>query len=208
MKCAAEERMKYKNLTDREISELIKEAMSQCNAGLRGKSYEKILKGTLFVVDRLVEKYRGLSLYEDIKQIGRQSLYNAIITFNPEKCPKFYGWAVPWIKKDVAIAALQAKEYFNQNDFENDAMELASQELDENNPEEIFLNRERNNVLWHAVGKTGVFSAYLIEDLFNNDQSEKDISVKIKMSIRKIQSTRNRALKTLADNPELRMAIA
>jgi RNA polymerase sigma factor (sigma-70 family) len=201
-----------KRLNDNEISDIIRQAAAQGSPIARKKAHESILKGTSFVVARYTERYKKMPAYEDLNQVGLSALYQAIYTFNPDKCPRFYGWAAPWIRKNVAISAYKIKKYFEYNDFDSDAMEIASATLYETTPEDVYLTKERDKILWRAVSETGHLGSFVIKNLFgadiNSDQTIESISSKTNLSRHRIETACERAINTLKQNDELRMAIA
>ena len=203
MNSAAKGSMTYKNLGDQEISDLVKSAILQPDLTKRAKIYEKVLNGTLFVVERLTKKYADFPAHEDLQQVGRYALYRAILSFKPDKCPKFYGWAVRWIKKNIAIAAFKTKKYFAKNDFTDDALSLASSAITEFTPEDVLLEKERNMVLWKAVSETGYIGSQILISVYCDDAAEVTCALSAGISRRKLDNVKNLALKTLRNNAEL-----
>ncbi len=199
--------MTYKHLGDQEISTLVSSALQQPNAIKRAKIYDQVLRGTFFVIDRLTKRYVDLPSYEDLQQIGRYTLYQAILTFNPDKCPKFYGWAVRWIKKNIAIAAYKSKRYFELNDFSEDATALASTMMTEKTPEDLYIDSEDSLILWKVINKAGAVGSQVLIDLYVDDVSEAQCASNLGISRCKLQNIKNLALNMLRDNVELERTI-
>lgn len=199
--------MRYKNLGDLEISDLIRSAHLQPDAINRANIYDQVLQGTLFMVERLTKKYSDYSSYEDLKQIGRITLYQAILTFHPDKCPKFYGWAVRWVKKNIAIAAYKTKQYFEANDFTEDALTLASEILVEVTPEDILIDEEQREIIWNIVKETGYIGSQILINIYLENMSDEECSCVLGISRSKLLNIKNLAFNILRNNAELARVI-
>lgn len=176
-----------------------------------GELHEKIFRLTSFIPEHLAYKYRKFSFYADLLQIGKMALFAAIRCFDPEKCPNFYGWAYPWVKKSVGMAAFRQKQYAEIFDFSSNWDRLSQEVVGEQDPEEILFGKELSVVLFKASGKTGRDPSYIINSLYGlGDYAKKSISVigdKRSLSRHRVRKLRDRALAQMRRDPELIGAI-
>lgn len=160
--------MKVKVMKNEAVLALFKKA-NEARPDDRPAIYGEIFLGTKRLCERRASKWKGYASYNDLVWAGHIALYNAILTFDPTKCPRFYGWAVPWIKSEIGREAYALKLHHELTDETADFDAMAECHMDDRDPENILLEKERNNILRQAIRALRPDSAFALISAYDMD---------------------------------------
>lgn len=165
---------------------------------LKFKQGGELIKGLSFIPLSAAAKYRKFSNYKDLMQIGYETLWRAILTFDVSKSDNFFCWAFLWTRQKIAKEALKEKVYLNT--FVSSGLDLELDELDEF--EDLFLRAEEEDILKAAFSQLNKDQVFVMDELYKNDRSLRDVGTDMKVShesVRRIRDDAIRILKRITD---------
>lgn len=200
--------MTSKRLKNNDILELIGRAMIAGPTESK-KIYDQIILSTSFVVDRYCAKYKNQPAYQDLQQTGLAALCAAVYSFNPNKCPQFYGWICPWVRKSISTAAYQLKKYFNVNCFDSEDLIIGT--VGPNNQLEYVLSKNRIAIINKSILATGLIASKILIGAYglgaNSPRSFTKIADSLNISRYKVEMLHNKTIKHLFADQALREMI-
>lgn len=204
--------MKRKWLKNQEILVLFQTLEAEQSETVKKRLYWRIYEGASYLPEKLARarKYHMLQSYQDILQVGKMTLYKAVLSFDSTKCPNFIGWAYPWIKKTMALTARSNIEFFDTFELHGDWTELAEAFAGDEDPEGLFISKEVGNIVHRSLRKTNPNAQSVIAGLFDIDTFDADsllgVSNKNNLSRRRLMKLRDAAFEQLRNNPEMQAA--
>jgi RNA polymerase sigma factor (sigma-70 family) len=159
---------------------------------------DELVRRLSFIPLSLAYKYKNFPNYKDLLQVGYETLWKSIVSFNVTKGDNFFCWAYLWIKQKIAKEALKEKIYLET--FVMSGLELESDEIDEF--ENILLRTEEENILKVAFSELSVEQMSVMTEIYRNDRSLRDIGSDMNIShesVRKIRDDAVRVLKRIID---------
>jgi RNA polymerase sigma factor (sigma-70 family) len=159
---------------------------------------DELVRRLSFIPLSLAYKYKKFPNYKDLLQVGYETLWKSIVSFDVTKGDNFFCWAYLWIKQKIAKEALKEKIYLET--FVMSGLELESDEIDEF--ENILLRTEEENILKVAFSELSGERMSVMTEIYRNDRSLRDIGSDMNIShesVRKIRDDAVRVLKRIID---------
>lgn len=157
------------------------------------KLSKELMKGVSYIPLKITSKYKKFTNYKDLLQVGYETLWRAILTFDINKSDNFHYWARRWIKQKVAIAAWREKIYLGTCVLSG--LELEADDL--NDFEESILKIEEQHIVNAAVLELDELQSTVMLDIYDDGKSLRNIGDDIGLSHESVRKIRDSAIDAL-----------
>lgn len=162
------------------------------------KHGNQLIRGLSFIPLSAVSKYRKFTNYPDLLQVGYETLWKSIMSFDVSKSNNFFCWSYMWIRQKIAKEALKEKNYLST--YVLAGLEIEGEES--HDFEESIFKTEERHLINSSLLELSKVQHTLILDIYDNGRSLREIGKNMKLShesVRKMKEDATSLLKKIVE---------